>query len=74
MFVLDCARRYGLTGWVRNDRLDDRKVELVAEGSRENLEKLLAAVQQGPTGARVTDVAHSWGTVENRFQKFEITY
>ena len=45
------ARALGLTGWVRN-RADGR-VELLAAGSREALDRLEERCRNGPMGARV---------------------
>lgn len=53
-YVVETARELGLAGWVRNR--PDGNVELVAAGSREALERLRAAVQAGPPGARVEEV------------------
>ena len=52
--ALDEARRLGLTGWVRNTH--DGAVELVAEGDREQLQRLVIWCHVGPRGALVTDV------------------
>ena len=38
------ARRYGITGWVRN--CDDGSVEMEAEGTREDLDALLLLLEQ----------------------------
>ena len=43
-----------LTGWVRN--LQDGRVEVMATGSEDNLQILSQWLQQGPPGAKVTDV------------------
>ncbi|SDQ75664.1 acylphosphatase [Quadrisphaera sp. DSM 44207] len=43
------ARELGLTGWAAN--LPDGRVEVVAQGPRERLEELLAALREG-TGGR----------------------
>lgn len=48
------ASSLGVTGWVRN--LDDGSVEVVAEGSREDLDELLAWLRRGPAGAEVSGV------------------
>jgi acylphosphatase len=53
-FVQDVARREGLTGTVRN--LDDGRVEAVAEGDTEALERFERALHRGPSHARVADV------------------
>src|SRR5437016_4446396 len=55
-FVIRRARALGLTGWVTN--LDDpRAVELEAEGADQEIEQLIAALRQGPPGARVSEIA-----------------
>lgn len=53
-FTRQEARRLNLSGWVRNER--DGTVTVVAEGAPEDLEALLAALREGPAGARVEDV------------------
>jgi acylphosphatase len=57
-FVLDNAIRLGLTGWVRNRWNGD--VECLAEGDRQALDKLLAALQRGPRSGFVTRVKADW--------------
>jgi acylphosphatase len=47
--------REGLHGWVRN--LSDGRVEAVAEGESEAIDRFEAALRHGPRGARVDDVA-----------------
>ncbi len=46
------AQALNLTGWVRN--LSDGRVEILACGEKENLEKLLSWLQHGPDMAQVT--------------------
>ena len=53
-FTQDTARREGLTGVVRN--LPDGRVEAVAEGDRESLDRFEAALRRGPSHARVDSV------------------
>jgi acylphosphatase len=50
-FTEDRAVREGLHGYVRN--LPDGRVEIVAEGEADALERFERAVQGGPAGARV---------------------
>lgn len=45
------ARRLGLSGWVRN--LPDGRVELTAQGTPRDVERLLHWARKGPPGARV---------------------
>ena len=49
------ARRLGLTGWVRNEV--DGSVELHLEGPHGPVDDMVAWCRQGPTAARVHDVA-----------------
>jgi acylphosphatase len=53
-FTQDRARREGLSGIVRN--LPDGRVEAVAEGDQESLERFEAALRRGPSHARVESV------------------
>ena len=49
------ATRLGLVGWVRNEV--DGSVELHLEGPRDVVDAMVAWCRQGPTAARVRDVA-----------------
>jgi acylphosphatase len=53
-FTEAVAQREGLHGWVRN--LPDGRVEVLAEGEREAIERLEHAVRHGPAAARVDHV------------------
>lgn len=53
-FVEREAERRGLAGWVAN--LPDGTVEVVAEGPDDQLESLIAALEEGPPGALVSHV------------------
>jgi acylphosphatase len=53
-FVRETARRASLAGWVRN--LEDGAVEIEAAGTQDALDRLVAAVHQGPPNARVDAV------------------
>ncbi len=64
------ARMLGIRGYVRN-RLDG-SVEIVAEGSRGRLERLLAWAQVGPPRARVDEVGTNWNAATGEFRDFEI--
>ena len=64
------AQKLALHGWVRN--LPDGKVEFVAEGRRENLEKLLAWAKKGPTTASVADLQVRWGAFKSEFTEFAV--
>lgn len=64
------AQKLQLTGWVKNRA--DRTVELVATGEKENVEKLVAVVGEGPETARVKDVQVFWDEPVESFEAFTI--
>ena len=69
-FVIHNANRYGVTGWVRNRENGD--VEVVAEGPRSELDRLLTDLRRGPSAALVTDVRVEWEPYTGSFHTFEI--
>jgi acylphosphatase len=69
-FVLELASGLGLVGWVSNE--PDGSVRVVAEGRREDLEALHAALGQGPLGGRVDTVDASWGRPGGSFERFTV--
>ncbi len=52
------AGRLGLRGWVRN--LRDGRVELVVEGQKEGVERMLQWCHRGSPLAQVTKVTVEW--------------
>ena len=68
----DEARRLLLTGWVRN--CPDGSVELLAEGSEEQLLALLAWCRRGPPAARVDRVEATWSEASGAYAGFDVRY
>jgi acylphosphatase len=66
------ARKLGLRGWVRN--VDDGSVELVAEGNRTDLQRLLEWCSHGPEGALVSKIVHGWTEETGAFADFSVRY
>lgn len=66
------ARRYNVTGWVRN--LFDGRVEAVFEGEKENVEKLIEFCKRGPPGARVTKTEVFLEAYTGEFGDFRIVW
>lgn len=66
------AEELGLSGFVRN--LWDGNVEVVAEGQRPAVEKLLAFLRVGPRAAFVTQVDTRWPAPTDEFDRFEVRY
>ena len=58
-FVRRNAMDLHLAGYAEN--LDDGRVEVVAEGDREDLELLLVRLRMGPAHAEVDDIEVNWG-------------
>ena len=71
-FVMRQARSLGVRGWVRNR--DDGSVELVAEGERADLERLLEAARRGPSQARVGEVRVDWSGASGDLKPFDLTF
>lgn len=72
LFVRHLAVTLGLRGYVRNT--GDGSVEVVAEGARSALLQLLAALQRGPSGARVRAVDEAWEAADGAFAGFQIRH
>lgn len=60
----------GLCGFARN--LPDGRVEVVAEGTRERCEALLAWLRAGDTPGRVDVVTEIWDTPRGGYRDFAI--
>jgi acylphosphatase len=71
-FVQRKAQQLGLRGWVRNN--DDGTVELVAEGTRRQLEDLKRALEEGPRLARVDRVETKWSEGTGKLDRFELAW
>ena len=66
--TMEQALQMGIFGWVMN--CFDGSVEVLAEGDREQLEKLISWCRKGPPGAKVTEVLTQWETPKQEFQSF----
>lgn len=71
-FVQKRALDLGVVGYVRNK--SDGSVAFVAEGPRDALERLLDAVQVGPSAAQVENVDTQWNAPTGEFHRFEIRF
>lgn len=67
----EIAKSYGLNGWVRN--LPSGEVEVLAQGEKEKIEKLIQWCKKGPSGAKVIDVEVKWTEVKESFSTFFIS-
>jgi acylphosphatase len=66
------AEELGLFGWVKN--LADGRVEILAEGERDKLEKLVDWTKKEPGSARVDNLEVNWQEYQGEFKDFEIRY
>jgi len=69
-FVLETAEALGVNGWVRNRW--DESVEVMAEGERVVLERLLNALRRGPPMSFVSNVQVEWGEGKGEFNGFSV--
>ncbi len=71
-FAARVASQRGLCGGVRN--LDDGRVELEVEGSKDQILILIEDVKTGPPASQVTAVEVEWSPATGRFSDFRVWY
>ena len=71
-YTCEKAQSLGLVGYVRN--LWGGRVEVVAEGRKHSLRRLLSWLHVGPPLARVSRVEVHWRSPEGQCQYFEVRY
>ncbi|MGZ4814521.1 MAG: acylphosphatase [Terriglobales bacterium] len=64
------AQTLGIAGWVRNR--SDGTVEVLAQGTRDQLFALRSKLQQGPRASRVDDVEEVESEVQHDMKSFRI--
>ncbi|MFN2266139.1 MAG: acylphosphatase [Anaerolineales bacterium] len=69
-FVVDSGLALGVTGWARNRW--DGSVEVVAEGTRDALNTLLADLRRGPRMSNVTELEQEWEPASGEYKSFGI--
>jgi acylphosphatase len=69
-FTTRKARKVGVKGFVKN--LNDGTVEVVAQGGKENLERLLAYLHKGSILSHVENVTIQWRTPQKNFDSFTL--
>ena len=70
--TLKKAKELAVFGWVRN--LMDGRVEVVFEGEKGRVERMVDWLKQGPVGARVEHIEIDWQDYRGEFKTFEIRY
>ena len=71
-YVEELAERLNLTGYVRNQT--GGVVEVIAEGEKAELEKLVEYIKIGPPAAKVEEVIATWGGYGGGFSSFRVRY
>ena len=71
-FVVREAQTLGLRGFARN--MNDGSVEVLAQGPRPALERLLTLLRQGPSAAHVRDVHITWGNPTEYISGFHVRW
>lgn len=66
------ATGFEVTGVVRN--LPDGRVELMAEGSKEELDAFLVAIRESEVGGFIRQEQACWDDAKNEFRGFAITH
>lgn len=69
-FATRKAHKVGVTGFVRN--LSDGTVEVVAQGEKEKLERLIEYLHNGSMLSHVENVAVEWRAPQKIFDAFEL--
>lgn len=60
----------GITGWVRNVGYDT--VEAVAEGKREDVERFIERLKEGPRASRVDELKIEWEIPNGEYNGFGV--
>ena len=68
----DYAKKLGVKGTVRN--CYDGSVEIIAEGSEEKLNELIAFAKIGPPSAKVYNINVKWEEAKGDFSSFRVVY
>ncbi len=66
------AKALGLTGWIKNE--PDGSVKITAQGSSEDLEKLVKWCHSGPPLAKVVKVEVEWEKENKNYKRFVVKY
>lgn len=68
----DFARKLGIKGTVRN--VYDGSVEIIAEGTENQLNELIGFAKRGPPSAKVYNIEVQWSEAKMDLVSFRITY
>lgn len=71
-YIKKKAQVLGLKGWIKN--LPDGRVEILAQGSKEDIAKLIKIAEKGNILSFVKGVVVDWQKDEENFSDFEILF
>lgn len=71
-YVQDAATQLGLAGWTRN--LSDGTVEVLAQGTPDELKEFIEYLYEGSLNAKVDAVAVDWRSVKKPLSEFSIKH
>ena len=71
-FIRSKARLLGLTGWVKN--LSDGRVEVLVQGTKEDIQKLITICEKGTFFSEIKSVQIEWEEKQEKYQTFEILH
>ena len=71
-FVQNTAVKHGLTGWTKN--LPEGQVEIVAQGTPDDLKLFVEKLHEGSSSAHVESVSVDWRTPTEHFDDFVVIY
>ncbi len=66
------AEDNNVTGWVGN--MPDGSVEMVLEGEKKDVKKVIDWAYEGPSYAKVTNVVVNWEGYRGEFNGFKVRY
>ncbi len=69
-FVERYTREHNLFGWIKNK--EDGSVEMVVQGTPDELKACIEVLNQGSLLARVETLSIDWRTPEKQFDEFRI--
>ncbi|MBD3413921.1 MAG: acylphosphatase [Candidatus Aminicenantes bacterium] len=71
-FTQRWASSFELKGWVKN--LPDGRVEVLVEGDKDKINRLITKLRKGPQMARVDDIDLDWREYKGEYSDFRITW
>ena len=69
-WIVNEAKNLAIAGWVRS--LHDDRLEVLAQGTEENLEEFRVHLLQGPPFSKVENLECKWIEYEKAFSSFEL--